>query len=303
MTGARPLVSVVIPTYNRKAMLMRAVNSVLGQTYSRLELIVVDDGSTDGTKEHLEGFRADCRFNYYYQENRGQSVARNFGISQAKGEIIAFLDSDNYWKEGKLQHQLAFWNEHKDFDILYSDGIAIDLIGNVIADNEPTKNRPSGKIIKTLMTWNCVTNNTVLVQRKCFEEMGGFNECLRIAEDYELWLRFATRYSFLYHPEKVTYYCCEGERLSSQEERNIDVNMQIMESFRQNFPEAVNTRTFRNALGNLQRWRIESRWNRGIRPNILALVSSLLNNPLDVRCWRHLLKFLLSQPRFAKMKQ
>jgi len=293
MTGARPLVSVVIPTYNRKAMLTRAVNSVLGQTYSRLELIVVDDGSTDGTEEHLEGFRTDCRFNYYYQENRGQSVARNFGISQAKGEIIAFLDSDNYWKEGKLQLQLAFWNEHKDFDILYSDGIAINLIGNVIADNEPTKNRPSGKIIKTLMTWNCVTNNTVLVQRKCFEEMGGFNESLRIAEDYELWLRFATRYSFLYHPEKVTYYCCEGERLSAQEERNIAINIQIMESFRRNFPEAVNALTFRNALGNLLRWRIESRWNRGIKPTMNDLILSLLHNPLDLRCWRHLFKYFL----------
>jgi len=293
VTESDPLVSVVIPTYNRKELLVRAVESVLGQTYKKLELLVVDDGSTDGTESHIAEFRKDNRFHYSYQENQGQSAARNLGISQASGEIISFLDSDNYWKKDKLQLQLAFWHEHKGFDILYSNGIPIDMAGNDISGNEPTTHRPSGKIIKTLMTWNCVTNNTVLVPRKCFQEMGGFNESLRIAEDYDLWLRFATRYSFLYHPRQVTYYCCEGDRLSAQEERNVDVNLQIMESFRQTFPEAVNALIFRKALGNLHRWRIEARWNRGIRPSVLELVYSLLSNPLDARCWRHLLKFIL----------
>lgn len=303
MTGTGPLVSVVIPTYNRKEMLTRAVESVLGQTYGNLEVIVVDDGSTDGTAEHLTGFLSDERFRYFYQENRGQSAARNHGISQATGKIIAFLDSDNFWHKEKLKLQLAYWDKHKDFNILYSEGITVDIAGKVISKNVPISNRPSGNILKTLMTWNCVTNNTVLVPKQCFQEMGGFNESLRIAEDFDLWLRFATRYTFVFHPEKVTYYCIEGERLSAQEEQNIEVNFQILEIFRQKFPGAVSVWTFRKALGNLRRWKIESYWNRGIRPALLDIIYSLFYNPLDHRTWRHLVKYLLLPVFSATVQQ
>jgi len=289
-----PLVSVVIPTFNRKEMLTRAIESVLGQTYRHLELIVVDDGSTDGTGTYIEKYRNDNRFIYSFQENRGQSSARNNGILRANGEIIAFLDSDNYWHKDKLRRQIDFWNEHTGFDILYSDGHTIDLDGNIIPTSTPITKRPSGSILKTLMAWNCVTNNTVLVPKRCFMEMDMFNESLRIAEDYDLWLRYATRYTFIFHPEKVSYYCVEGERLSAQEERNIDVNFQILESFKQRFPTAVSGWVYRKAIGNLMRWRIESRWNSGVKPTFDDIGSSIIHNPFDFRCWKHFFKYLVS---------
>jgi len=291
------LVSVIIPTFNRKELLTRAVVSVLGQTYENLELIVVDDGSTDGTEEHLSSFKADGRFHYHYQENSGQSVARNLGISQATGEIIAFLDSDNFWHKDKLKLQLAFWSRNKAFDIIYSEGMTVDLAGKVISEGAPVTNRPSGSILKTLITWNCVTNNTVLVPRRCFAEMGGFDDSLRIAEDFDLWLRFATRYTFGFHPEKVVYYCVEGERLSAQEERNIDVNIEIIENFRKAFPEAVSAWTFRKAMGNLIRWKNDTHWKRGSRPEMKAVLQSVVYNPSDQRVWRHLVKSILALAR------
>ena len=290
----QPLVSVVIPTYNRKGVVERAISSVLGQTYQNFEILVVDDGSSDGTETALAHFREDPRFHYEYQKNKGQSAARNKAINAASGELIAFLDSDNFWKNDKLERQLTYWNDHKDFDILYSEGMTVDLSGNVIEENAPVTNRPTGNILKTLMQWNCVTNNTVLVPKRCFQEMGGFNESLRIAEDYDLWLRFATRYTFIFHPEKVTYYCIEGDRLSAQEERNIDVNFTILESFRQNYPDTVSLWAFRKALGNLQKWRIDTRWSRGIRPTFGDIIKSVYYNPLDIQVWRHLMKYIIT---------
>lgn len=293
MNSAAPLVSVVIPTYNRKELLSRAIESVLGQSYANLELIVVDDGSTDGTEECVKAYSEDKRFKYYYQNNSGQSAARNLGISNANGELIAFLDSDNFWHKDKLSLQLAFWSDFRGFDILYSEGIMVDIEGRVLSENAPMTKRPSGKILKTLFSWNCVTNNTVLVPKRCFDEMGGFNESLRIAEDFDLWLRFATRYTFIFHPEKVTYYCVEGERLSAQEERNIDVNIQIVENFNTNFPDEVSAITFRKAIGNLKRWKIESQWSRGIRPKLVDLLNAVYFNPLDQRIWRLCIKYLI----------
>lgn len=288
-----PLVSVIIPTFNRKTLVVRAIASVLNQTYPNLELLVVDDGSIDCTSAALSHFRSDPRFHYVYQQNKGQSAARNLAIELASGDLFAFLDSDNFWYKDKLNLQLTYWNVHKGFDILYSSVRCVDLSGNMINEHSQVINRPSGNILNALVSWNCVTNNTVLVPKKCFQEMGGFDETLRIAEDYDLWLRFATRYTFIYHPEIVTFYCTEGERLSTDEERNIEVNFHILEKFRNNFPGAVSNLRYRMAIGNLKRWKNESHWNGGIKPAFRDIISSLILNPFDARSWRHLVKYII----------
>lgn len=289
---ADPLVSVVMPTYNRNGVVQRAIASVLNQTYLKLELLVVDDGSKDGTEEALSCFKTDPRFMYYYQENKGQSAARNVAISKASGEVIAFLDSDNFWMEDKLSRQLAFWSAHDEYDILYSDGINVDQDGTRLP-TAASSNRCSGNILTKLLFSNFVTNNTALVPVDCFRQLGCFDESLRIAEDFDLWLRFATRYTFLHHPEQVAYYCVEGDRLSAQEEKNIQVNFQILKRFFQQYPNLVKPLLQRKALGNLLVWQTESRWNRGIRPPLNDLLYSLTSNPLDLRVWRHLAKFIM----------
>lgn len=286
-----PLISVVIPTYNRRTLVARAIKSVLEQTYDRLELLVIDDGSTDGTGESLEPFRTDPRFRYTFQENRGQSAARNSGIRQAKGDLVAFLDSDNYWQVDKLETQIAFWGENEDSEILYSEIIPVDEAGSRLVKRDVQ--RHSGDILNELLRSNFITNNTVLVKKKCFDEMGGFDERLRYAEDYDLWLRFATRYRFLYHPREVVCYCYEGDRLSAQEEKVLDANFRILSQFFSRFPTAVAERTRKQAWSRFYLWRSETSWNLGKRPQLSDVINAVTNNPCDSRCWRLLAKQVL----------
>lgn len=287
-----PLVSVVIPTYNRKGMIGRAIESVLNQTYQNLELLLVDDGSSDGTVESVSHFFKDPRFHYQYQKNSGQSAARNRAIAQASGDLIAFLDSDNYWDLDKLRSQLDFWSGKTDYDILYSLGTPIDLEGKILKSMQLPKPQ-NGRILGELVLRNFITNNTVLVPRSCFQELGDFDESLRIAEDYDLWLRFATRYSFLHHPVSVNYYTVEGERLSAEEGRTIEVNFQILNRFFQQYPNHVDPCLQKKALGNLLIWQTESRFNQNLRPQFKDIVHSVSCNPFDQRVWRHVIKYLL----------
>jgi glycosyltransferase involved in cell wall biosynthesis len=287
-----PLVSVIMPTYNRKGIVSRAIQSVLDQSYTKIELHVIDDGSTDGTAESLEEFKNDPRFNYYYQNNRGQSAARNLGISKSNGEIIAFLDSDNYWKTDKLEYQLRFWDTNSGFEIIYSEGIGIDERGQETPKNN--RQRHSGNILRKLLSSNFVTNNTALVLKKCFVEMGGFDESLRISEDYDLWLRFATRYRFLYYPRDVAFYRVEGDdRLSAQEAKCIAANFVILANLFEKYPKAVSAWKQRKAFGALYKWKIEEAWNRGAKPAFSEVSRSLSLTPLDSRGWRHLVKWFV----------
>lgn len=289
--ACEPLVSVVIPTFNRKTMLSRAIDSVLEQSYTNLELFVIDDGSSDGTGECIRKYCDDARFHYFYQENKGQSAARNFGIGKSNGEFIALLDSDNYWLRDKLKNQIEFFNGRKDSDILYSEIVPIDEHGKELPKR--SQQRFSGYVLGNLLRANFVTNNTVLVKRKCFDEMGGFDEKLRYAEDYDLWLRFATRYRFIYHPCEVACYCCEGDRLSSQEEKVLEANQNILSRFFTMFPDSVTGREKRCAWSRYYKWRIESQWGAGVKPSLNETIRAAFLNPLDIQCWRLVAKRII----------
>jgi glycosyltransferase involved in cell wall biosynthesis len=116
-----PKVSIIIPTYNRADLLPRAVQSVINQTYKDWELLIVDDGSADNTKEVVEKFaKKDPRIKYFYEENKGQGAARNLGIKNAQGEYIAFLDSDDEWLSEKLEKQINFLESHRKYEFCYT---------------------------------------------------------------------------------------------------------------------------------------------------------------------------------------
>ena len=288
-----PLVSVIMPVFNRETLISRAIKSVLDQTYNNIELFVIDDGSSDGTRLVCEGFVGDSRFHYFFQENSGQSAARNLGIKKSRGEFIAFLDSDNYWSLNKIESQISFFYNNPNFDILYSDIIPIDEHGNRL--QRKTFKKFSGRILNNLLCYNFVTNNTALVRRKCFDELGGFDESLRCAEDYDLWLRFAVRYRFLHHPEAVTYYCCEGEgRLSSQEEKVLNANIKIVSRFFDQYPHVVPLWIKNRAWSGLYIWKIQFQLYLGVRPNRLEIMKAVGLNPLDIRGWKILAKVFLT---------
>ncbi len=195
-----PLVSVIIPTYDRAAVLPRAVDSVLGQRGVPLELIVVDDGSTDGTASLLETRYLQAPSSegkpllrvLRLEKNSGPSAARNLGIREARGAWIAFLDSDDEWKPGKIKAQLTFFREHPDHRICQTEEI---WIRNGVRVNPMKKHQKFGGFIFEKCLPLCVVSpSAVMMHRELFDEVGLFDESLPACEDYDLWLRIAAKH-------------------------------------------------------------------------------------------------------------
>lgn len=187
-----PLVSVIIPTFNRQNLILRAVKSILAQSYENIEIIVVDDGSTDNTKAILEEYIDTDIIKYVYQENARQAAARNNGIRNSNGDYIAFLDSDDVWLPSKLEKQLALMIADPELAMVYSN----QIMENVSGENEVIYDKEllgEGDIFSDLLlrVFYCSTQ-TILVQRSVIDEVGGFDEDFKNAlEDWEFTLRIA----------------------------------------------------------------------------------------------------------------
>ncbi len=185
-----PAVSVIIPTFNRRDFVREAVDSVLAQDFNDVELIVVDDGSTDGTAEALAAYGR--RLRLIRQANSGVSAARNTGIRAAAAPLIALLDSDDLWLPGKLTTQTAFFQRHPDALICQTEEI---WIRNGLRVNPRKKHRkPSGDIFERSLQLCLVSPSAVMMRRRLLDEVGLFDESLPACEDYDLWLRVACRH-------------------------------------------------------------------------------------------------------------
>jgi glycosyltransferase involved in cell wall biosynthesis len=183
-------ISVVIPTYNRGYIISRAVNSVLNQTFLPYEIIVVDDGSIDNTKQVLTAYLP--KIKYVLQENQGVSVARNKGISTATGEWIALLDSDDEWLPDKLQNHVRFFDEHKHLKIFQCEET---WIRNGIRVNPREKHKKhGGAIFEKCLPLCIVSPSAVIFKKSLWQEMNGFDETFPVCEDYDLWLRVTSLY-------------------------------------------------------------------------------------------------------------
>ncbi len=185
-----PLVSVIIPTFNRGWIIQEAIDSVLAQDFTDFELILVDDGSTDDTGQILEAYGRDLTV--YRQSNRGVSAARNRGIAAATGRLIAFLDSDDLWLPRKLSSQVDFFNSNPDAVINQTEEI---WIRNGVRVNPRTRHHKiSGMIFERSLALCLVSPSAVMMRRSLFDEVGLFDENLPACEDYDLWLRLSWRY-------------------------------------------------------------------------------------------------------------
>lgn len=183
----RVLISVVIPTYNRWPMLREAMESVLAQTVSGYELIVVDDGSTDETPRRLREYGT--QLTVLTRVRRGVAAARNAGAGRASGRYLAFLDSDDLWHPRKLQRQLDFMERNPGVEICQTEEI---WIRNGVRVNPRRKHRkPSGDIFRPSLELCLVSPSAVMMRRELFERAGGFDESLPVCEDYDLWLRIS----------------------------------------------------------------------------------------------------------------
>jgi len=184
----KPLVSVIIPSFNRAWTLKDAVDSVLLQDYSNIEIIVIDDGSTDNTPELLKEYQN--KIIVLRQENSGVSAARNFGIKKSRGEFIALLDSDDAWEQKKISCQVDFFMQNPDAMICQTEEI---WIRNGKRVNPKIKHKkPSGMIFEPSLNLCLVSPSAVMMKRELFDLKGYFNEEFIVCEDYDLWLRISS---------------------------------------------------------------------------------------------------------------
>ena len=184
-----PEVSVIIPTYNRRAMVRDAIDSVLAQTAASFELIVVDDDSSDGTAEDLARLVAERVETVRIERtaNRGPAAARNHGVAMARTPLIAFLDSDDLWLPEKLGRHLEFMRENPGCAISQTDEVWI-RDGRRVNPGMRHRKRGGDFFVDSLRTC-LVSPSAVLMRKELFDSIGGFDEDMRAAEDYDLWLR------------------------------------------------------------------------------------------------------------------
>ena len=187
------MLTIIIPTYNRLLPLKSAISSVFSQIYRQFHLIVVDDGSTDGTADYVQNLNNHQNLRYLRIPHCGMpGKVRNAGARVATGEYLAFLDSDDLWKPEKLARQVAYFQEHPEIRICHTREIW--QRGEKTVSQAGQKHRRSGNIFPDALKKCILGPSTVLMRRELFEQLGGFREDLEIAEDYELWLRITAGY-------------------------------------------------------------------------------------------------------------
>jgi glycosyltransferase involved in cell wall biosynthesis len=216
-----------MPTFNRRPLIGRAIASALDQTYRQLELIVVDDGSTDGTEALVASLR-DPRIVYRYQENRGQSSARNAGLRLARGEFVAFLDSDTTWAGSMLERLVGVLTRHPEAELAYGFSVRPDA-RRTASIRAPSL--PSGWVTRQLLQRNFVCSNSVVLRKGLLARTGLFDESLRSAEDYDLWLRASVAGRFRYDPTLCAYDPLTPGSVSTDLPRNFAANERILRRF------------------------------------------------------------------------
>lgn len=192
------MVSVIIPTYNRAAIINRSIASILHQTYQDFEIIVVDDGSTDETLKRIMELN-DPRIRYFKcEKRRGANNARNIGIQNAGGEYIAFQDSDDIWRNTKLEKQMDMFRKEENLDIIYSRYELCSLNGkHILVPYKKFKEYElQDDIIYTLANSNVIGTPTMVVKKRCFTESGMFDPDLQRLQDWEINLRFIQKYKY-----------------------------------------------------------------------------------------------------------
>lgn len=197
MSGRK--VSVILPTYNRAALLGTAIESVLGQSFRDWELIVVDDGSADETGKLVRRYRdSDGRVCYLRAEHRGVSAAMNAGIRTASGEFIARIDSDDRWLPDLLETEVAILEARPEIGVVYSRGQWMDEDLNPLSTVVGQTPHFPGDTLRSMLWGDATCNITVVVRRECFDRVGFFDESLATSEDWDMWLRVAVHYEFVF---------------------------------------------------------------------------------------------------------
>lgn len=288
----KELISIITPTFNRSQFIHYAIRSVITQTISNWELLIIDDGSTDNTKNIIEPYLTDPRIKYFFQENQGQAAARNNGLRHSRGEFVCFLDSDNLWYPEKLKVQHEAMKSRPDIDVVYGDGDTINESGVVIST--ANMKRYSGRITEKLLKDNFVSFNTAMVRAASIKGIGGFDESVRFGDDYDLWLRLSAKSQFLYIPRVFSQYRVMSDQISSNKEARFSSNEATIKRFLSKNPGILNQRAINRGFSAFYVRR--GRYRLGEGEYLIALrdfLKALRYTPFCVSTWRALAKWIL----------
>lgn len=296
------MVSVIITCYNYGKYLANCVESALRQSHRDIEIIVINDGSTDNSDEVMQGYLTDPRIRYIKQNNAGQANAKNTGIHSARGDLIAFLDADDCWDDTKLEKQLVLFDDPA-VGVVFSRARFVDEQGKPLKfqlTGEYLTPR-AGMVTPYLVFDNFIPFSSSVVRKQCLARVGQFDESLKMGIDWDLWLRISIYYAFAFVDEPLLVYRLghSGQMSKNLEERQ-RCSDRIIGKFLKKHPNAASSQTVRDALIYTYGSRAYYYSAGDIRLALRYYVKSLMLRPLspDIHLGvRIFANFLLSKSR------
>jgi glycosyltransferase involved in cell wall biosynthesis len=281
-----PRVSVVMANYNYARFIRGAIESVLAQTMTDFELIVVDDGSTDDSREVIESYLVEPRVRFRPVEHVGQAAAKNAGIEWARGPLIAFVDADDLWHPEKLARQVALFDADPSLGVVYTRRRLIDENGREQPYRQPPLYR--GDVMAEMFRDNFVCFSSSLVRRLVIEHLGAFDSGWDLAVDYEFWLRVAAHYRFDYADETLVTYRCGHGNLSRRVGERLKSAMLLMRRFLNRGRHRLPARAIRQTLAATYAHMGLALRPYNLRASLSWYVRSLRANPRQPQVWRSL---------------
>jgi glycosyltransferase involved in cell wall biosynthesis len=304
-----PRVSILLTCYNHSRYLPEALGGILAQTFKDYEIVAVDDGSTDGTREWLQAQEVpiQCIFN---ETNLGTYASLNVALARARGEFIAILNDDDLWAPEKLERQIRLFEEHPQVGLVHTDGSFIDGEGKPMEGSPLGFEFPrteTGDVLLSLIYQNKIIASAALVRRECFDRLGGFNEAYFGSGDWEMWLRIAEEYEIGFVPEPLTFYRVHGENASHKLER-IWRDDEMLREWIRTREEAYRRKGYapgplRRALAhNLACLGTVKTLNGKAREGRRAYLDSLRLEPARLKSYLRWMATFLPRPMFRKLK-
>lgn len=295
MTTNQPLVSVVIATYNMGQYIDQAVDSILAQTWKNLEVIVVDDGSTDHTAQVMARYDADSRVRYTKTPNQGQPKAKNRGIQTTSGDYIAFCDADDLWEANKLEVQMPLF-ANPNVGVVYSEVSNIDEHNHRYINN-PSEVRHSGKVTNQMLIENFVPFGTAVIRRSCIEKNGIFDEDFRMGIDWDLWLRYSLDWEFAYTPERTYIYRVWSGQMSTNYRGRYEFATRILNKFISTYGDKLEPKYIKKAWADMhiRQGVIYARNEKLFLMPLRKILHGLWLDPLKIYGWKSLAKLMLGR--------
>lgn len=293
----KPLVSVVIASYNMGQYISQAIDSIIQQSWPALEIIVVDDGSRDNTPEVMERYRNDSRIHYIQNANQGQPKAKNCGIKNTSGDFIAFCDADDFWERDKLELQMPLFSNPK-VGVVYSEISNIDE-HNRRYEKPPAYQRHTGKVTNQLLGCNFVPFGAAVIRRACIEKSGIFDEQFRMGIDWDLWLRYSLDWEFDYTPARTYVYREWSGQMSTNYRGRYEHAIRILNHFASRHRNKLDVRELKKAWADIyvnQANAIAINEGKILEP-LAGYLKGLTTDPAYWHGWKSLIKFLLGLQR------